>query len=244
MPELGRTRRVWIYLPPGYSAGTSRYPVLYMQDGQFLFHDSTSFLKEWRVDESLDSLAALGDPGVIVVAVDHGGLLRTSEYSPWRHPLYGGGEGAKYADFLVNTLKPCIDSAYRTLPDRENTGIAGSSLGGLISLYAAVRYPDVFGKAGIFSPALWFSPEVFAFVRSLPATSGSRFYFVSGALEGPDAASADIYVRDQKRMIDVMIAGGVASERNVMSREVPEGRHSERLWREEFPAAYRWLFAR
>jgi alpha-amylase len=169
IPELGRTRRVWVYLPPGYAAARRRYAALYLQDGQNVFDAATSVAGEWGVDETLDSLRALGDSGVIVVAVDHGGTRRMDEYSPWRNPQYGGGEGDRYAAFLVHTLKPYIDRHYRPLPDRLHTGVAGSSRGGLIALYAALQYPDVFGRVGVFSPEWLFrgdtTPLRFAWTR-------------------------------------------------------------------------------
>jgi hypothetical protein len=150
MPQLNRRRRVWLYLPPDYAtSGTRRYPVLYMHDGQNVFDAATSFVGEWGVDETLDSLHAAGELSLIVVAVDHGGDERFDEYNPWTHPEHGGGRGDEYVDFLVETLKPYIDAHYRTRPDRLNTGVAGSSMGGLISFYAMMKYPDVFGRAGV-----------------------------------------------------------------------------------------------
>lgn len=243
MPELGRTRRVWIYLPPGYAASGARYPVLYLQDGQNVFDAATSYAGEWGVDEALDSLAAAGDPGVIVIAVDHGGERRMDEYSPWRHPQHGGGEGGAYVDFLARTLKPYIDRTYRTRPEPESTAIVGSSMGGLISLVAALRYPDVFGRAGVFSPSLWFSDGVWALPRA-SAIRGARprFYFVSGGSEG-DERDPRVVVRDQQRMVDTLAAAGwTADELHAVAPD--DGRHSEWFWRREFPAAYRWLFGR
>lgn len=243
IPQLGRARRVWIYLPPSYATSLDRFPVLYMQDAQNVFDNATSFAGEWGVDETLDSLQALGDKGVIVVAVDHGGQRRIDEYSPWKNTKYGGGEGEPYVDFLVKTLKPYIDSHYRTLPDRLNTGIAGSSLGGLVSLYAILKYPDVFGRAGIFSPALWFAPAIHSYVRAAkPLRSDARLYFVSGALEAASREESGVYVAEQKRMIDDLLAAGLKSEVNVISIIRPDGKHAEWFWRREFPTAYQWLF--
>jgi predicted alpha/beta superfamily hydrolase len=240
IPQLGRTRRVWIYLPPGYAASHRRYPVLYMHDGQNVFDDSTSFSGEWGVDETLDSLNARGDRGVIVVAVDHGGDHRLDEYSPWKNPRYGGGEGAAYAKFLVHTLKPYVDRRFRTLPDRLNTGIAGSSMGGLISLYAALRYPDVFGRAAVFSPSLWFAPGIFILARAATHRPGTRIYFVTGAREGDTPEEP---VADQRRMVDTLSAAGFRVGRDVQAFIRADGMHSERFWRREFPAAYARLFA-
>ena len=178
-----------------------------------------------------------------MVAVDHGGTKRFDEYSPWKNAKYGGGEGEKYVDFLVKDLKPLIDARYRTIPDRLNTGIAGSSMGGLISLYALVKYPDVFSRAGIFSPALWVAPEVYEFVKShAPLRSDVRVYFVSGALEAATGDDTGVYVRDQNRMIETLVAAGLKRDTNIVSFIRPDGKHSEWFWRREFPAAYQWLF--
>jgi predicted alpha/beta superfamily hydrolase len=239
IPQLGRMRRVWIYLPPGYATSGRRYPVLYMHDGQNVFDAATSGFGEWGVDETLDSLRATGDRGVIVVAVDHGGTKRLDEYSPWRNARYGGGEGAAYVDFLVHTLKPWIDRRYRTQPEAGSTGIAGSSMGGLISLYAGLKYPRVFGRVGVFSPALWFAEDsVLAFARrSRP--QGQRFYFVTGAQEGDQP---ELYVAGQRRMIATLDSAGFRAGTQVDSLIRADGTHAEWFWRREFPLAYRRLF--
>ncbi|HEU0300530.1 MAG TPA: alpha/beta hydrolase-fold protein [Longimicrobium sp.] len=242
IPQLGRTRRVWIYLPPDYATSDKTYPVLYMHDGQNVFDEATSFAGEWGVDEALDSLHAAGDWGAIVVAVDNGGQRRLDEYSPWRNARYGGGEGDAYVDFLAHTLKPWIDARYRTRPDRASTGIAGSSMGGLISLYAALKHPGVFGRAGVFSPAFWFAGDsAFAHARSAnPPHPGTRFYVVTGAREGDQP---EVYVRDHERMVETLHAAGFARGAQVRALVRGDGTHSEGFWRREFPAAYRWLFA-
>jgi predicted alpha/beta superfamily hydrolase len=244
MPQLGRTRKVWIYLPPDYATSGKRYPVLYMHDGQNVFDDSTSYAGEWGVDEALDSLHAAGDPGAIVVAVDNGQQVRMDEYSPWRHPRHGGGQGDAYADFLALTLKPWIDRHYRTRPEPESTGVMGSSMGGLISLHAALRHPGVFGRVGVFSPSLWFSDSVWVAARGARVEgTRPRFYFLSGGLEGP-ADRPGIVVGDQQRMVDTLAAAGWAVGTEIHAAAPDDGRHSEWFWRREFPAAYRWLFSR
>ena len=239
MPELGRTRRVWLYLPPGYATSQDRYPVLYMHDGQNVFDASTSFAGEWGVDETLDSLHARGDSGVIVVAVDNGQQKRMDEYSPWRNAKYGGGEGDAYVDFLAHTLKPYIDAHYRTQSDRLHTGVAGSSLGGLISLYAALKYPDVFGRVGVFSPAFWFAPQIYALARHAHPRPGTRIYLVAGGKEGD---TPEVYSNDLLRMADTLAAAGFALGGDVRATIRPDGTHAEWFWRREFPQAYRWLF--
>jgi alpha-amylase len=239
MPQLGRTRRVWLYLPPGYATSRVRYPVLYMHDGQNVFDAATSFAGEWGVDETLDSLQARGDGGAIVVAVDNGQQKRFDEYSPWRNAQLGGGEGDAYVDFLAQTLKPYIDQHYRTLPDRLHTGVAGSSMGGLISLYAALKYPDVFGRVGVFSPAFWVAPSIYAVARRAHPRPGTRIYMVTGGQEGD---TPEVYVKDHQRMVDTLRAAGFAIGRDVQAAVRPDGKHAEWFWRREFPAAYQWLF--
>ncbi len=248
MPQLGRARRVWLYLPPAYAASAAsgrRYPVLYLQDGQNVFDAATSFAGEWGVDESLDSLAARGDRGAIVVAVDNGGPRRLDEYDPWRNAdtTLGGGEGDAYADFLARTLKPYVDARYRTLAGAAHTGVLGSSVGGLISLYAALKYPGVFGRAGVFSCACWIArPELLAYVAAHPAPRGPaaapHFYFVVGARETADGGPA----RDQQLVVDALAAAGYAPGTAVRAAVRADGTHAEWFWRREFPAAYAWLF--
>ena len=251
MPQLGRTRRVWLYLPPGYASGTRAYPVLYMQDGQNLFDAQTSFAGEWQVDETLDHLQQQGDAGCIVVGIDNGGDERLNEYSPWVNPQYGGGQGDEYLAFLANTLKPYIDSHYRTLSDRLHTGIGGSSMGGLISLYAALQRPDVFGRAAVFSPSLWFSPSVLTWAATRqPLRPDPRLYIVSGGLEDGPATpgSASATVQNQRQLLRTLTASGFrvgngAADIEIDSLVQADGQHAEWFWRREFPAAYQWLFA-
>ncbi|MBF9239154.1 T9SS type A sorting domain-containing protein [Hymenobacter sp. BT683] len=239
MPQLGRTRRVWLYLPPGYATSGRRYPVLYMQDGQNVFDNLTAFAGEWGVDETLNLLQTNGqDPtGCIVVAIDNGGGSRLDEYSPWNNPQNGGGQGDLYLDFLVQTLKPYIDTNYRTLATRENTGIAGSSMGALIATYAALRHPTVFGKVGVFSPAYWFASQpLFEYVHQHPANPNTRFYFVSGTTESTSM------VPNMAAMRDSLLRGGVPAA-NLSFNPRADGQHAEWFWNREFPAAYNFLFA-
>ncbi|UOQ50993.1 alpha/beta hydrolase-fold protein [Hymenobacter cellulosivorans] len=240
IPQLGRTRRVWLYLPNDYASNTTkRYPVLYMHDGQNVFDNCTSFSGEWGVDETLSQLQQQGldATGSIVVAVDNDGAQRLNEYSPWNNPQYGGGQGDQYVDFLVQTLKPYIDSNYRTLTGREYTSIAGSSMGGLISVYAALKYPNVYSKVGVFSPAFWFAEQsLFQYVQQHPANPATRFYFVSGAQE------SQTMVPLIQQMHDALRSGGVPAA-NLSFNARPDGQHAEWFWKREFSAAYQWLLA-
>lgn len=236
IPQLNRTRRVWIYLPPDYATSNKRYPVLYMQDGQNVFDAATSFSGEWKVDESLNQLFTNGDQGIIVVAIDNGGSERLNEYSPWVNSRYGGGQGDAYVKFIIETLKPNIDELYRTKPDRENTGIMGSSMGGLISLYAAIEYQNTFSKAGIFSPAFWFSPEIYTEVAAKGKQADMKIYLLAGNQEDNGSVVADI-----NAMYNTLRNTGF-SDKEVIRVTHPDGQHSEWYWAREFPAAYRWLF--
>ncbi|MBC7447458.1 MAG: T9SS type A sorting domain-containing protein [Hymenobacteraceae bacterium] len=238
MPQLSRTRRIWLYLPPDYATSQKTYPVLYMHDGQNLFDAATSFSGEWGVDETLDRLQTQGDWGCIVVGIDNGGTTRLAEYSPYPHPTYGGGQGDLYVDFLTNTLKPYIDANYRTRPDRLSTGVMGSSMGGLISLYAALKRPDVFGRAGVFSPSLWFNRRIYSYAKAAqPVRPNPRFYLLSG---GRESATQ---VRDQRQLVDTLAAAGFQIGAEVDSLIKADGQHAEWFWKREFAAAYQWFFA-
>ena len=236
MPGLDRQRPLRIYLPRSYQTSERRYPVLYMHDGQNLFDAATSYAGEWGVDESLDALARSHGLEVIVVGIDNGQEKRLSELSPWAHPKYGSAEGPQYMDFVVQNVKPWVDQHYRTLSDRRNTAILGSSLGGLISHYAVHQYPHIFGMAGLFSPSYWFSEEVYKMTKELPVPQDSRLYFLVGGKEGVGT------VANVHRMVALERSGGhpVANLRTVVS---PLGEHNEAFWRAGFSDAVLWLFA-
>lgn len=234
MPELGRMRKIWIRLPNDYYMSEEHYPVLYMHDGQNLFSAGSSFAGEWEIDESMEILAA-SCVDAIVVGVENGGAFRIDEYAPWMNPQYGGGQGDLYSQFLVETLKPYIDANYRTLPGRENTAIAGSSLGALISLYAALSYPETFGHSGLFSPAFWFNPEIFAFAQNQNAEYPQRFYFTAGSGESPTMVS------NMQTVYNALVQAGHPEE-NLELIAHPDGAHSEWFWAREFIPAMEFLF--
>ncbi len=200
--KLVPARRVEIYLPPGYdSAGA--YPVIYMHDGQTIFDGKNAFGgQNWYVHSSLDQFFNRAG-GAIVVGIDNGsefdGLCRMYEYSPWKMdqefelPSWAqsvkesGGQGKHYIDFIVNTLKPYIDANYRSKPERESTAIAGSSMGGYISLFAVLEYQDVFSMAGVFSPALWFNePEMLNHIQQTEVSQPIKIYLDMGTDESSD----------------------------------------------------------
>jgi predicted alpha/beta superfamily hydrolase len=237
MPGLGRMRQLRIYLPPGYATSNKRYPVLYMHDAQNLFDDATSYAGEWKVDETLDALAKAGKLELIVVGIDNGQDKRMNELNPWTTERFGAGEGKQYMDFIVHTVKPMVDSSYRTLPDRANTAIMGSSMGGLISHYAIAEYPEVFSKAGVFSPAYWTAPKSYAFVAEKPLAKDARVYMLMGADEG------DTMVPDAERMAEVVRTSGLPAD-HLVFKIVPGAHHNEGFWSKEFGEAVLWLFGR
>jgi predicted alpha/beta superfamily hydrolase len=234
MPQLGRKRKVWVYLPKGYATSSKIYPVLYMHDGQNLFNEQTAPFGEWGVDEALDSLQQKTGKECIVVGIDNGGMKRMTEYNPYDNAKEGKGEGNQYIEFIVKTLKPYIDSKYKTKKGPENTFIAGSSMGGLISFYAMLKYPDVFSAGGIFSPSFWIAPEVFTDAEKFTttATQMPRFYMYAGKMEPANM------VTNNEKMAELLKKNQRYSIRLITD---PLGRHSEKTWRQEFPSFYMWL---
>jgi len=230
IPQLIRKRRVWVYLPADYAFNKKEYPVLYMHDGQNLFDAITSSFGEWGVDEMMDTVRQKNQ--CIIVGIDHGETKRLTEYNPF-NSKFGDGEGDAYVDFLVQTLKPYVDKRFRTKPEAQTTSIAGSSMGGLISFYAALKYPNVFGRAGVFSPAFWVAPDIRKKIESAPSIK-TAFYFVCGELEGQQMVKDMQFVYRQ-----VKIKGSNKS----VCRVVVDGQHNERFWQKELPAFADWLGA-
>jgi predicted alpha/beta superfamily hydrolase len=235
MPELERQRSIRLYLPPSYQTSDKRYPVIYMHDGQNLFDDLTAFSGEWQVDESLNQLADKQGLEVIVVGIDNGGDLRMNELSPWENKRFGEAQGKQYMDFVVDVVKPYIDTNFRTQSDRLHTAIMGSSMGGLISHYGVHAYPEVFSKAGIFSPAYWYSQDVFSFTKFKKAPLDARLYVMYGDKEG------DGMIADTDKMLRQLRQQGHPRQ-NFLFKRVPNGEHNEQLWRTEFTEAVQWLF--
>ena len=232
-PQLNGKRKIWIYLPLNYQKSKANYPVIYMHDGQNLFDEKTAYAGVWAIDKTLDELKA----NVIVVGIANGGDKRMEELTPFPNAKHGGGLGDKYLDFLVNNLKPYIDKNYRTKTNAKNTGIFGSSLGGLISFYAALKYPEVFGKVGCFSPSFWFNrQEIFDLVKS-NKNFKTKIYFLCGDNEGDDDMLKDLNAIEQ--LINTKRCECKKLNKKVI---IKNGQHNEKLWREGFKNAYLWLF--
>jgi predicted alpha/beta superfamily hydrolase len=231
IPQLDRERRIWLCLPHDYATSKRKYPVLYMHDGQNLFDDSTAFAGEWGID---NFLAEQKIP-LIVVGIDNGQNDRMQEYTAWENPRFGKPEGAAFAQFIVETLKPFIDKNYRTLTDKQHTGVAGSSMGGLITFYMGLKYPQVFGKVAVLSPSFWFSEYVYTFAESRKIDKAQKLVFLVGGKESP------AMVGDTEKMVKILKKSGVKTK-NIALMMRPEGTHSEGFWRQEFPAVYQFLF--
>ena len=235
-PELANRRDVLVYVPTSYHRHERAYPVLYMQDGQNLFDPATSYAGDWKLGAVMASAARRGVEA-IVVGVPHMGVERLAEYSPFADPVEGGGAGDRYLDFLIQTLKPVIDERFRTLAARAHTGIAGSSMGGLISLYAFFRAPSVFGFAGVLSPSLWFAGDaIFSKVENAPFLPG-RIYLDIGTLEGAN------HVGRARRMRDLLGAKGYRLGHDLRWLESRCGRHDEASWARRFARALPFLLA-
>lgn len=230
-PQLDTIKKIWVYLPINYETSTKKYPVIYMHDAQNLFDAKTSFSGEWKIDETLDSLKA----NVIVIGIEHGNTKRIDELTPFKNEKYGGGNADSYLDFIVSDLKPYVDKTYRTKANKNNTAIMGSSLGGLVSYYAGLKYPKVFGKVGSFSPSFWFSDEIYKLTENTKKIN-TKIYFMCGASENEDMIS------DMNRMM-ILIREKRCDCLNLMTYSiVKDGKHNENLWAKEFAKAYLWLF--
>ncbi|WP_158970317.1 alpha/beta hydrolase [Paraglaciecola sp. L3A3] len=235
MPGLDRQRTVRLYLPPSYDITEKSYPVIYMHDGQNLFDDLTAYAGEWGIDESLNQLAA--DEGIefIVVGIDNSSEHRMNELSPWTNERFGEAQGKQYMDFIVDVVKPYIDTNFRSKSDRLNTAILGSDMGGLISHYAVHKYPQVFSKAGIFSPSYWYSQDVYVFSQFNKAKLDARLYVMFGDNEGNGMiADSDTMQRQLKQQGH--------PRQNMLFKRVAGGEHNEALWGKEFVEAVKWLY--
>jgi predicted alpha/beta superfamily hydrolase len=243
IPQLNRNRRIWVYLPPSYGQPNKRFPVIYMHDGQNVFDKATSFAGEWGVDETLDRLAAAGDRGAIVIAINNGERTRDEEYHPINPNNGRPGQADAYLDFIVRTLKPLVDNAFDTKPDRLNTAIMGASSGASISLYAVLKYPDVFGKAALFSTPLWLAPRFDGMALTANAyRDGTKLWFTCGANEKIGNGPPGMFARDQPALIDALATAGFARATQLKATIDPEGQHDEAFWARTFEDAYKWLF--
>jgi len=239
IPQLIKTRRITALLPYDYYESDKHYPVLYLQDGQNLFDDYAPY-GNWGVDKKLAEMSKNGIGDIIVIAIDHGKDERMAEFTP-NHSTgkFRQKEGKQYIRFLADTLKPHIDKNFRTLPDVRNTGIGGSSMGGLISIYAGLVYPEVYSRLMIFSPSLWVMPNMYFGGIHLAQSFNTRIYLYAGGKE-----SQNMVPNAQKFKDMVTQKGREDSQIDFHLALDPNGVHSEYHWGQEFPKAVEWLFFR
>ncbi|HEV7381629.1 MAG TPA: alpha/beta hydrolase-fold protein [Dyadobacter sp.] len=237
IPQLNKHRKIHVLLPHNYYENPDRqYPVLYMTDAQNLFGDGSPY-GNWEIDKGLSKLAAEDKADVIIVAIDHAGEERVREFSPYDNPRLGKGMGLKFLSFVIDTLKPQIDEQYRTKPDRLNTGMGGSSVGGLLSIYAALMFPNVFGRLLIFSPSLWISPRIYFDAIHFFEPFETRIYIYAGGKEGENM------IPNVDKLQETLKSQGFGYSRVKIHTSIdPAGQHTEKRWSEEFPIALKWLY--
>ena len=233
-----KPRRLYVYLPREYGNSERRYPVLYMFDGHNVFYDShATYGKSWGMKDYLEKSRL----PLILVAVECNpeGNRRLFEYTPWTFSRRGVGRvdalGKETMDWFTGTLKPEIDRAYRTLPDREHTLIAGSSMGGLMALYAVVEYNHVFSRAAALSPSLWVDPKRMAeMVRSHPLQSPTRIYMDMGTGEAKKGSRLLTGLFETAKEL-------TRSGADVAARVVPGAQHNEAAWEKRIPVFLPYL---
>ena len=237
IPQLNRTRKIWALLPYNYHNTDKTYPVLYLQDAQNLFNEGSAY-GNWEIDKKMSILAEYGRGNVIIIAIENGSEDRIKEYVLDYNSITENAEGKKYIRFLADTLKPYVDSVYRTKPEREFTGIGGSSLGGLISIYSGFLYPEVYSKLMIFSPSLWVNPE-----NNFPQMNFKNPYNIKVYMYGGEQEGSQMTERIER--FEKTMEGWEDSHSLQFDFKIsinPEGKHQEFFWSQEFPRAMEWLY--
>jgi enterochelin esterase-like enzyme len=236
-------RDLIVYVPPGYDESPERtYPVLYLNDGQNLFDPETSFIKgrTWQIRESADAAIEAGEvEPLIIVGIYNTGDRRLAEYTHERDWQMGGGEADSYGVLLTEELMPWIASRYRVTPGAENTGLGGSSLGGLVSLYLGLKYSEVFGRIAVLSPSVWWNHKsIVGFVNEIGPhlTHKPRIWLDVGDHEGR------MTLRDTEILYRRLRASGWQAEQNVHFEHVHGGTHDEASWAGRVWPLLRFLF--
>jgi predicted alpha/beta superfamily hydrolase len=237
---LPARRDVIIALPPDYFTASRHYPVLYLQDGQNLFDPATSFVKGsfWDVQTTADRLISEGaiEP-LIVVGIYNTGIERMEEYTPMRDRKLGGGKGGLYGRLLVEELKPWVARRYRTLDGPENTGVGGSSLGALESLYIGLTWPEVFGRLAVLSPSVWWAQgAMLQYIRRTRPEPRPRIWLDIGLAEGP------AMIKRCDELHRLFERRGWRDGKNMQYLRVPGGRHNEDAWAKSVDPFLRFLF--
>lgn len=238
---LENERQVTVWLPPGYDVDADRrYPVLYLHDGQNLFEPERAFKKgeHWRVGEAASALVEAGRVApLIIVGIDNAGPRRLHEYTPTHDRRRGGGGASDYGRFLLEELKPFIDTEYRTLADPLHTGLGGSSLGALVSLYLGLKRPDVFSRLAILSPSVWWDRRaILGDVRNARPKPSLRLWVDIGTREGRH------HVENTRLLKAGLLKGGWVEGDDLHYEEVEGGTHSEGAWADRFGRVLEFLF--
>ncbi|MEC5165588.1 putative alpha/beta superfamily hydrolase [Flavobacterium sp. PL11] len=234
IPQLNKTRKIWALLPHDYDNSSESYPVMYLQDAQNLFNESAEF-GNWEIDKKLAVMSEYKIGKIIVIAVEHAEVDRIKEYNVGK-TILGKGQGKKYIRFVTDTLKPFVDKNFRTKKEKEFTGIGGSSMGGLVSIFSGLRNPEVFGKLMIFSPSLWVVPELKINAKKANV-SDSKIYLYAGGEE-----SKNLVTEVQKFQQDLLSSKFITDENQINLSYNRKGKHTETYWSDEFPKAIEWLF--
>ncbi len=246
--KLGNKRTILVYLPEGYDEDSeTRYPVLYMHDGQNLFDAATSYIGvEWNVDETLTRMIVSGRVEPLIVVGIHNTVDRAFEYTPAPDKARGGGGASLYADFIVNDLKPFIDLNYRTRPGRQHTGVMGSSLGGLVSLFLTWEHPDVFSKVGALSTSYgWAGGQILSYIGGRSVPGGAKVWLDVGTAEDQTDRNGDGVpdsIELHRRMRDILMRKGLSIPGTLRYVEDEGAVHNERAWAARFPRAVEFLF--
>jgi predicted alpha/beta superfamily hydrolase len=237
---LRNQRDLIVYTPPGYHEQPWRhFPVLYLHDGQNLFDGATSFIpgQDWHVGQTADACILAGQVEPLVIVGMYNTKARIREYTPTQVPKLGGGRADRYAKFLIEEVKPFIEREYRTQGGRENIGIGGSSLGGLVSLYLGLRHADIFGKIAALSPSVWWNQLVIhRFAASIPAEPRPRIWLDIGTRESPRI------VGQVEQFRDVLLRRGWQLERDLHYERVEGAEHNEAAWAQRVGPFLRFLF--
>jgi predicted alpha/beta superfamily hydrolase len=239
---LPTDRDVLVWLPPGYAVELDRrYPVLYMHDGQNLFDPDTAFQpgEHWRVGESAAELIAAGQlEPLIIVGIDNTGEERIHEYTPTKDARLGGGLADEYGRLLIEELKPLIDRTYRTRPEAAHTGLAGSSLGGLVTLHLGFSHPGVFGHLAALSPSVWWDRRtILTTVRQARPKPALRLWVDMGTAEGRRGL-------DDARLLKAALVGaGYVEGADLHYAEYEGATHSESAWAQRVGPMLTWLFS-
>ncbi|MBC7607904.1 MAG: alpha/beta hydrolase [Burkholderiales bacterium] len=235
IPQLNKTRRIWALLPHDYETSKENYPVMYLQDAQNLFNENAKY-GNWEIDKKLAVMSEYKIGKIIIIAIEHAEQDRIKEYNVGKTVL-GVGQGKKYIRFITDTLKPFIDKQFRTKVEREFTGIGGSSMGGLVSIFSGLMYPEVYGKLMIFSPSLWVVPKIDFLTSDFSEPGDTKIYLYAG---GNESATMIQHVKKFKKN---MIENEFVADKMKINLSINlKGKHNETYWSDEFPKAIEWLF--